>query len=86
VHLRRGALIVGMKTDSKALYDKSHARAQAGGATNVAGVGDSAFQARTKGLSTLEFLKGTTLVSIILSGPGAQDAAVVVAKVAASKI
>jgi hypothetical protein len=81
-----GALIVGMKTDSKAFYDTSHAAAQAKGATNVTGVGDSAFQAGAKGVSTLEFLKGTTLVSIILSGPDAQNAAVAVAKVAASRI
>jgi hypothetical protein len=80
------ALIVGMKTNGKALYDQSHAAAHARGATNVTGVGDSAFQAGAKGVSTLEFLKGTTLVSIILSGPGAQDAAVAVAKVAASEI
>jgi hypothetical protein len=81
-----GALIVGMKTDSKALYEKSHSAAHDKGATDVPGVGDGAFEAGTDRLCTLEFLKGTTLVSIIFSGASAQAAAVSVAKVAASKM
>jgi len=81
-----GALIISMKTDSKAFYDTEHAAAQTKGATDVPGVGDSAFQAGTDQNSTLAFLKGTTLVSIILSGTGAKDAAIAVAKIAASKL
>jgi hypothetical protein len=82
-----GALIVGMKPDSKALYDSSHDGALAKGAKAVPGVGDSAFLAVIDGQHcTLEFLKGTTLVSIIFSGPSAEDGAIEVAKTAASKI
>ena len=81
-----GALIVSMKTDSKALYDKTRNAARARGATDVPGVGDDAFEAGTDHVSTLLFLKGTTLVSIIFSGPGAQDAAVAVAKIASGKL
>src|SRR5664279_4174107 len=44
---RSGALIVSMKLDSKAFYDKEHAAAGAKGASDVPGVGDSAFQAGT---------------------------------------
>ena len=81
-----GALIVSMKTDSKAFYDKSHTDAHAKGAIDVPGVGDSAFGAGSDQNFTLLFLKGTTVVSILFSGPGAQDAAVAVAKDAASKL
>jgi hypothetical protein len=81
-----GALIVGMKADSKAFYEQSQTDAQARGATNVAGVGDGAFEAGAGQTTTLLFLKGTTIVSIILSAPGAKDAAVAVAKVAAAKL
>jgi hypothetical protein len=82
----QGSLIVSMKTDSKALYDTSHASAKAKGASDVPGIGDSAFKAGTYQSCTLLFVKGTTLVSILFGGTGAQDAAVAVAKVAASKL
>lgn len=82
----QGSLIVSMKTDSKALYDRSHASAKAKGASDVPGIGDSAFKAGTDQSCTLLFVKGTTLVSILSGGAGAQDAAVAVAKVAASKL
>jgi hypothetical protein len=81
-----GALIVSMKTDSKALYDKSRAAAHAKGAPDVPGIGDSAFKAGTDKFCTLLFVKGTTLVSILFGGTGAQAAAVAVAKIAASKL
>lgn len=81
-----GALIVGMKTGSKALYETSQTAALAKGATSVPGVGDGAFEAGAAQTTTLLFLKGTTIVSIILSAPGAKDAAVAVAKVAAAKL
>jgi hypothetical protein len=82
----QGALIVSMKTDSKAFYDTSHAAAHAKGAPDVPGIGDSAFKAGTDKFCTLLFVKGTTLVSILFGGIGAQDAAVAVAKIAASKL
>jgi hypothetical protein len=81
-----GALIVSMKTDSKALYNKQHADAGAKGATDVPGVGDSAFEAGTDQNCTLAFLKGTTLVSILYGGTGAMTVCVAVAKIAASKL
>jgi hypothetical protein len=82
-----GSLIVSMKADSKALYDSSYAQAQAKGATDVLNVGDSAFQySASTTFSGLEFLKGTTLVNILIGGTGARDAALAVAKIAASKL
>ena len=81
-----GGLIIGMKTDAKALYDKSHADAHAKGASDVPDLGDSAFEAGTSGYCTLMFLKGTTLVSILFGGADAQKTAVAVAKIAAAKI
>lgn len=81
-----GALIISMKTDGKAFYDTEHTAANAKGATDVPGVGDSAFQAGTDQNSTLAFLKGTTVVSILLNGTGAHHAAVAIAKIAASKL
>jgi hypothetical protein len=81
-----GALIVSMKTDSKALYDTSHAAAHAKGATELPGVGDSAFEAGTDQHCTLLLLKGTTLVSILFGGPNAQHTAATLAKIAASKL
>jgi hypothetical protein len=82
----QGALIVGMKTDSKAFYDKSRTAADAKGAKDVPGIGDSAFEAGTDKYATLLLLKGTTLVSILFSGTDASAAAVALAKVAADKI
>jgi hypothetical protein len=82
-----GSLIVSMKTDSKALYDTSHAQAHAKGAADVPSVGDSAFQYSTgTAFSGLEFLKGTTLVTVLAGGSGAVDAALAAAKIAASKL
>ena len=81
-----GGLIVSMKTDSKALYDKSRSGARAKGVPDLPGIGDSAFKAGTDQSCTLLFLKGTTLVSILFSGAGAQAGAVEVAKTAASKL
>jgi hypothetical protein len=82
-----GSLIVSMKTESKALYDSAYTQAQAKGATDVPSVGDSAFQyGASTTFSGIEFLKGTTLVSIIADGTGARDAALAAAKVAASKL
>lgn len=81
-----GALIVSMRTDSLAFYETSQTAARARGATKVPGVGDGAFEAGAGQVTTLLFLKGTTIVSIILSAPGAKDAAVAVAKIAAAKL
>jgi hypothetical protein len=82
----QGALIVSMKADSQAFYDRSRTAAQAKGAADVPGVGDSAFKTGTDQFCTLLFVKGTTLVSILFSGTGAQAAAVAVAKTAAAKL
>ena len=81
-----GALIVSMKTDGKALYDKSRAEARAKGVPDAPGIGDSAFKAGTDKFCTLLFIKGTTLVSVLFGGTGAQASAVAVAKAAASKL
>jgi len=82
----QGALIVSMKTDSKALYDRSRIAALGKGAPDVPGVGDSAFKSGTDKFCSLLFLKGTTLVSILVGETGAQNVAVAVAKIAASKL
>jgi len=83
----QGSLIVGVKADGKALYDKSNASARAKGATEVPGVGDSAFEAGIgDDHATLEFLKGTTLVSILLGTDHAPAVAIALAKAAASKM
>jgi hypothetical protein len=85
----KGALIISMKTQAKALYDTSRAHLPAGRFTDVAGVGDGAFETGGgKSLITLEFYKGTTLVSILFApGAGApKDAVIAVAKIAASHI
>jgi hypothetical protein len=81
-----GALLVSMKTDSKALYDQSLAGARAKGLPNLAGIGDSAFKSGTDKFCALLFIKGTTLVSVLLNATNAQDRAVAVAKIAASKL
>jgi hypothetical protein len=82
----QGALIVSVRADSKAFYDKSRASALAKGASDVPGVGDSAFKAGPDNFCTLLFVKGTTIVSILFGGTGAQRGAVTVAKIAASKL
>jgi trimeric autotransporter adhesin len=83
----QGSLIVSMKTDSKALYDNAHAQAHAKGASEVPGIGDSAFQYSTgTAFSGVQFLKGTTLVTVLAGGAGAGDAALAAAKIAASKL
>ena len=82
----QGALIVSMKTDSKALYDRSRTAALGKGAPNVPGIGDSAFKSGTEKFCSLLFVKGTTLVSILVGETGAQNVAVAVAKIAASKL
>ena len=81
-----GSLIVSMKTDSKALYDRSRIAALGKGAPNVPGIGDSAFKSGNDKFCSLLFLRGTTLVSILVGGTGAQTVAVAVAKIAASKL
>jgi hypothetical protein len=69
-----------------AFYDRSRIAAKGKGAPDVPGIGDSAFKTGTDTFCSLLFVKGTTLVSILLGGTGAQDAAVAVAKIAASKL
>jgi hypothetical protein len=81
-----GGLIVGMKTDSRAYYDKQLSTAQAKGVPEVHGIGDSAFKAGTDQSCTLLFIKGTTIVSILVGEPSAQNVCVAVAKTGASKL
>jgi hypothetical protein len=82
-----GSLIVSMKTDSKALYDTAHTQAHAKGAADLPSIGDSAFAyAATAAFSGVEFLKGTTLVTVLAGGTGAGDAALAAAKTASSKL
>jgi hypothetical protein len=81
-----GALLVSMKTDSKALYDQSLAEARAKSVPNLPGIGDSAFKSGTGKFCDLLFIKGTTLVSVLLNATNAQDRAVAVAKIAASNL
>jgi hypothetical protein len=81
-----GGLIVGMKTDSLGFYNTSHDSAVSKGATDVPGVGDSAFASGTANNCAMLFVKGTSVVSIIVSESGARTIAVTVAKVAASKL
>jgi hypothetical protein len=79
-------LVVGLRKDSKSFYDESYADARGKGATDLPGVGDSAFEAGPDDHCTLLLLKGTTIVSILLNAPNAQAAAAALAKVAASKL
>ena len=81
-----GALIISMRTDSKALYAKSLASAQAKGVPEVHGIGDSAFKSGTNVNCVLLMLKGTTIVSVLFNGASAQDVCVAVAKTGASKM
>jgi len=81
-----GSLIVSMKTDAKAFYDKSHTDAHAKGASDVPDLGDSAFEAGTSGFCTLMFIKGTTIVSVLVGGNDAEKTAIAVAKIAAAKM
>jgi hypothetical protein len=81
-----GALLVSMRADSKALYDQSLAGARAKGLPNLPGIGDSAFKSGTDKFCALLFIKGTTLVSVLLNATNAPDRAVAVAKIAASKL
>jgi hypothetical protein len=81
-----GGLIVSMRTDSKAYYDKSLATAKAKGVLEMHGLGDSAFKAGNDEDCTLLMLQGTTIVSILVSEPKAQDVCVAVAKTGASKL
>jgi hypothetical protein len=81
-----GALLVSMKTDGKAPYDQALAGARAKGLPNLPGIGDSAFKSGTDKFCALLFIKGTTLVSVLLNASNAQDEAVAVARVAASKL
>jgi hypothetical protein len=80
------ALVVSIRKDSKSFYDQAYADARGKGATDLSGVGDSAFEAGPGDHCTLLLLKGTTIVSILLSAPHAQAAAATLAKVAASKL
>ena len=75
-----------MRTDSKALYAKSLASAQAKGVPEVHGIGDSAFKSGTNANCVLLMLKGTTIVSVLFNGASAQDVCVAVAKTGASKM
>jgi hypothetical protein len=81
-----GALLVTVEADSKALYDKSLAAAQAKGLSELPAIGDSAFQGSNDQACSLLMLKGTTLVSVRFTGTGAQNVCVAVAKIGASKL
>ena len=83
-----GGLIVGMKENSKTFYANSLAGARAKGLPEVHGIGDNAFQCSTDTtFSAVQFLKGTTLLTVLVRRQaGARDAALAVAKIAASKL
>jgi hypothetical protein len=68
------------------MFDKSYSDATAKGAKDLPGIGDRAFEAGQHGFSTLELLKGTTLVSILYGGPDALNTSIAIAKVAAGKL
>ena len=81
-----GALIIGMKADSKTYYDSQLSTVRAKGVRILSGIGDSAFKTGTDENCVLLMLKGTTIVSVLFSGPSAQDVCVAVAKTGASKM
>ena len=59
---------------------------QAKGLPEVHGLGDSAFKAGTDQNCTLLMIKGTTILSILVGEPKAQDVCLAVAKIGASKM
>ena len=68
-----GALIVSTDAQGKTAYDKGRAAiksAPSGTWAQVSGLGDGAFVAHGGPIASVEFYKGTTMVSIILSGSG----------------
>jgi hypothetical protein len=83
-----GALIVSMKTDSKAMYDQERAGLHAGKWTDLPDVGDGGFAGGAEQNVALAFIKGTTLVSILLNAVDGSpmDHAVALAKIAAGHI
>jgi hypothetical protein len=81
-----GGLIVGMKENSKTFYANSLAGAQSKGVHELSGIGDSAFKAGTDQNCTLLMIKGTTILSILVGEPKAQNVCLAVAKIGASKM
>jgi hypothetical protein len=81
-----GGLIVGMKENSKTFYDKQLSTVQGKGVPELHGIGDSAFKAGTDQNCTLLMIKGTTILSVLVSEPKAQDVCLAVAKIGASKM
>ena len=81
-----GALIIGMKKNSKTYYDTQLSTARAKGVPEVHGIGDSAFTQGNGQSCTLLFIKGTTILSILYTGTGSQNVCVKIAKTGASKM
>ncbi len=84
-----GALVVSMKTDAKAFYDQSRASVVAKGEfVDLPDVGDGGFEAGRGPDATLLFIKGTTIVSILLNRDSgdAQAPAIALAKSAATHL
>jgi hypothetical protein len=87
-----GALIVNTDAQGKTAYDQGRAAirtAPAGSWADVHDLGDAGFVSHGGPIASVEFYKGTVLVSIILSGSGATApvaAALVLARTAAGRI
>lgn len=70
------ALMVFLAPDAKSVFDQGHAAlaaAPAGTWSDLTGLGDAAYVAQGGPVATLAILKGTTMVSITLSGSSAAD-------------
>lgn len=87
-----GALIVSTDAQGKTAYDKGRAAiksAPAGTWADVSGLGDGAFVTHGGPIASVQFYKGTTMVSIILSGSEPQPptaAAVALARAAVARM
>jgi len=87
-----GALIVSTDAQGKTAYDKGRAAiksAPAGTWAQVSGLGDGAFVTHGGLTASVEFYKGATMVSIILSGsapPPPTAAALTIARAAAARM
>jgi hypothetical protein len=87
-----GAIIVTIDDQGKGSFDTQHDAVRvspAGTWSDVDGVGDGAFEVHAGPETTVTFYKGTTMVSILLSGSAGQsstDAAIALAKAAAAHL
>jgi hypothetical protein len=83
-----GSLIVSMKRPGRDLYDSSRAQLQGKPFLDVPDVGDGGFSTGSGQHVTLEFVKGDTLVSILLgtTDPSPTDAIIALAKAAVAHL